>query len=192
MPLMLVVIHLINLSNPSSANLSNLMLDLVDASNALATNVINCYRERVDLFVGGSILKSQKGTTQGDPMTMPIYALATIPLIRELSSRTGSKEVWYTDDSAALGKISSIRQWWDTLTTCGPSFGYFPNSMKIWLIVKESFLPVAKALFSETNINITMEGHPYLGAPLGSQQYIEGFVQSRVTCGRQSFSLLLI
>ena len=73
---------------------------LVDASNAfnslnrqtalqnarrlcpsLATMLINTYREPTDLFVDGDVLSSREGTTQGDPLAMPMYAIATAPLI---------------------------------------------------------------------------------------------------------------
>ncbi len=64
---------------------------LVDASNAfnnlnrqtalrnirglcpsIATTLINTYRNSTDLFVDGTALLSQEGTTQGDPLAMPM------------------------------------------------------------------------------------------------------------------------
>ena len=93
----------------NSLNRSSALLNICHLCPALVTILINCYREPVDLFVGGTVLKSQEGTTQGDPLAMPIYALATVPLIRELSSTSDAKQVWYANDSAAFGKISSIR-----------------------------------------------------------------------------------
>ena len=56
----------------------------------LAPFVIKCYRNPTDLFVGGTSIKSQEGTTQGVPLAMPLYALFTIPLIKELSSQSRS------------------------------------------------------------------------------------------------------
>ena len=52
----------------------------------LATILINSYRAPTELFVDGTgdMLFSQEGTTQGDPLAMPMYALATIPPIRKL------------------------------------------------------------------------------------------------------------
>ena len=41
----------------------------------LATVIINSYRSLTDLFVDGEVLLSKRGTTQGDPLTMPMYAL---------------------------------------------------------------------------------------------------------------------
>ena len=42
-----------------------------------ATILINTYRAPTELFVDGDTLLSQEGTTQGDPLAMPMYALAT-------------------------------------------------------------------------------------------------------------------
>ena len=47
-------------------------------------------------------------------------------------------------------------------------------------MVKESYEPVARELFGDTNVHITTAGHPYLGAPLGSDQYVTEFIQSKV------------
>ena len=49
-------------------------------------------------------LLSLEGTTQGDPLAMPMYALATIPLIKKLKGY--SKQMRYADDVAAIGKNS--------------------------------------------------------------------------------------
>ena len=50
----------------------------------LATTLINTYRAPIELFVDGDSILSQEGTTQGDPLAMPMYALATVPLIKKL------------------------------------------------------------------------------------------------------------
>ena len=39
---------------------------------------------------------------------------------------------------------------------------------------------MARDLFKDTDVNITTEGKPYLGAPLGSQQYVEEFIWSKL------------
>lgn len=101
---------------------------------SLATILINTYRAPTELFVDGDTLFSQEGTTQGDPLAMPMYALATIPLIKKLKGH--SKQIWYADDAAAIGKLADLRAWWDHLTREGPDFGYYPNPSKTWLVRK--------------------------------------------------------
>ena len=131
--------------------------------------MINCYWQPVDLFVGGISILSEEGTTQGDPLAMPLYALSTVPLIRELSTQSRAKQVWYADDSAAVGAVSDIKQWWDSLLVHGPSYGYHVNNSKTWLVVKPEAEAEARETFLDSQINVTIEGRPYLGAPLGSQ-----------------------
>ena len=76
---------------------------LVDASNAfnslnreaalhnvqyicpsISTALANTYRVPSDLLADSVSLSSEEGTTQADPFAIPFYALATIPLIRQL------------------------------------------------------------------------------------------------------------
>ena len=52
---------------------------------AISTILINTYRAPTDLFIEGECLLSQEGTTQGDPLAMPMFAVATIPLIEKLT-----------------------------------------------------------------------------------------------------------
>ena len=171
---------------------------LVDASNAfnsgnrlsalhnirhlcpsIATILINTYRAPTELFIDGDVIYSKEGTTQGEPLAMPMYALATVPLIKKLSSSV--KQTWYADDAAATGRIESLTVWWDEIKSHGPSFGYHANASKTWIIVKEKFMSKATTVFGDTRVNITSDGRPYLGAALGSPDYVEGFVNKKVT-----------
>ena len=86
----------------------------------------------------GDVILSQEGTTQGDPLAMPMYGLVTIPLIRRLDG--ACKQVWYVDDSAAIEKIHQLREWWNKLADCGPAFGYFLNPSKTWLVSNQNIL----------------------------------------------------
>ena len=55
----------------------------------------------------------------------------------------------------------------------GPSFGYYTNASKTWLITKPEHASVA---FEGSNVQITSEERPYLGAPLG---YMNKYIRFR-------------
>ena len=173
---------------------------LVDASNAfnslnrltalhnirhlcpsLATVLINSYRTPTQLFIDGDVLYSSEGTTQGDPLAMPMYALATIPLIKKLHSTIDDvRQVWYADDASAAGTVNSLYQWWTQLALLGPKFGYFANDVKTWLVTKEAHFSTASALFANTGVQVTTEGRPYLGSAIGSREFTISHVQEKV------------
>ena len=54
------------------------------------------------------------------------------------------------------------------------------NAKKTWLIVKEEHYNKAQNLFSDTEVQITIEGKRHLGAPLGTPTFIESYVHKRV------------
>ena len=49
--------------------------------HSIATVIISTYGEPTDLFVNCNSIHYHEGTTLGDPVAMPIYALALLPLI---------------------------------------------------------------------------------------------------------------
>ena len=109
---------------------------------------------------------------------MPFYALAIVPLLSKLSDSV--KQTWYADDAAATGKVSSLRSWWDDIEKHGPSFGYYANASKTWLVVKPDSLEEATSVFGDTNVKITCNGRPYLWSALGSHSFTSEFVMGKV------------
>ena len=57
----------------------------------LATILINTYRVNIDLCIDGESILSQEGVTQGGPLSIAMYAISTIPLIRQLSQENIGK-----------------------------------------------------------------------------------------------------
>ena len=53
--------------------------------------------------------------------------------------------------------------------------------MKTWLVTQNpSVARAAMQVFEGTNINITSDGHPHLGVPLGTQEYANELVAKKV------------
>ena len=71
---------------------------------SFARILINSYREDSKLYIDGSYILSQEGTTQGDPLAMPMYALGVVPLIQQLADFEVS-QMWYADDASAGGSL---------------------------------------------------------------------------------------
>ena len=74
----------------------------------IATILVNSYRAPTELFVDCDVILLQEGTTQGDPLAMAMYSLATIPLIQKLNGPC--KQVWYANDSAAFVSLEHLTQ----------------------------------------------------------------------------------
>ena len=145
---------------------------------ALSTVLTNTYRDPAHLFVDGNVLLSQEGTTQGDPLAMPMYAIAILPLTQQVNQSV--TQVWYADDATATGCLPALRDWWDKLVTLGPTYGYHVNATKTWLISKEHCYTEASNLFEDTQVNVTSEGRPHLGAAIGTESYINSYVKQKV------------
>ena len=163
----------------------------------IATYVYNCYATSAHLFIfGGSELKSEEGTTQGDPIAMAVYALATIPLLLMVLEITAQypdisvKMVGYADDFTAGGTVTSIKKCWDTLCKLGPKFGYHPKPSKTWLIVKNEFKEKAVKVFEGTRVKITTTGMRHLGAVIGSIAYKEEYMNEKINIWLQELQML--
>ena len=186
-------VHAIHDSFNSESCQAALLIDATNAFNCLnreaalhnirhlcpsfSTILINTYRSPTELFVDGSTILSQEGTTKGEPLAMPMYALGILPLIQR--SSVDANQVWYADDAVATA-VLDLKEWWDNINNFGPSYGYYANAKKSWLVVKEAHYTTALSAFHGTNLNITTTGKPHLGAPLGTQSFVTQYVKDKV------------
>ena len=99
---------------------------------------MNTYRSDNSHFIGGDTLLLRKGTTQGDPLAMVMFAVASIPLIKELSAAAAVKQLWYVNDVTRMGSLHKLRKWWDKINVLEESYGYYPNAVKNSLLVREN------------------------------------------------------
>jgi hypothetical protein len=121
---------------------------------------------------------SREGVTQGDPLSMFLYGIAILPLIRRCKmDEPECIQAWYADDSSAVGRLKRIRQWLDVLLADGPSFGYYPEAAKSYLIVRPRYLALAKSIFAGVPVQI-VQGQRFLGGYVGSEakraEYVTG------------------
>ena len=157
----------------------------------LATLAINTYREDIQLFIEGETILSSVGTTQGDPLSMAIYAVALMPLIEKVrSSLNEIHQLWYADDAAAAGRLEVLKDWLCGLCRHGPSYGYFINMEKTCLIVKNEYIQEADRLFRDFGINISSEAREYLGAAIGNDLFIPSLISKKVSVWIESVKTL--
>ena len=154
------------------------LINIQHSCPSLATVLINTYRQDPEFYIEGEAILSTEGTTQGDPLAMAMYALAMVPLIDKVSGEV--RQIWYADDASAGGKMDGLRAWWDKVTELGPEYGYFPNPAKTWLVVKEEHLEAAQNTFGGCGIQLTTQGRQYLGAPIGSMEFVDLSVKKKV------------
>ena len=124
-------------------------------------------------------LYSKEGVTQGDPLSMFMYAIGTLPLIRSLHNPSHWTQVWYADDASAGGSLHDIRDWFSLLCSRGPAFGYFPEPSKSFVVVGEHCRSEAEALFQGLGVHV-VTGHRYLGGFIGDLNQRNVFVQKKV------------
>ena len=122
------VVHLVDTSNAfNSVNRQAALHNISILCPALSMILHNTYGAPIRLFVTGQgEISSCEGTTQGDPLAMSMYALATVPLIRQLHSTVpDASQVWFADDATAVGTASALLDWWHHLASAGPALDIF-------------------------------------------------------------------
>jgi hypothetical protein len=144
--------------------------------------LFNSYQGWVPLVISGSeeLLYSREGVTQGDPLSMFIYAVATVPLIRSLGEPCDGTQVWFADDASACALLARLRDWFIRLLEVGPSFGYYPQPTKSYLVVNGDNLDLAHQIFDSLGVKI-VKGHRLLGGYIGDPDCAADYVNDRVS-----------
>ena len=100
-------------------------------------------------------------------------------------------QVWFADDSVGVGVLVDVKVWWEVLNRIGPLYGYHPKAEKTILILKdESLLQKAEELFGPDNVKITVEGSRHIGAVIGTGNFKERFVNSKIEKWAEDVNIL--
>ena len=102
-----------------------------------------------------------------------------------------SKEhVVFVDDLNSAGKLEEIKIWWVTQLTEGPKYGYYPNSLKSFFVIKQNYKEYAKRKSGESNIKTTTEGTGHLVTVLGAVSFKEGYIRNKVLSWKNQLQVL--
>ena len=145
-------------------------IEKIDPS--LCHSKCNSYPERSNLFINKQTIFSQKGTTQGDPLEISMYGIASIPLI-ELIGDCFIFQKWYADDGNVVGSLDKVKLF-DSLKKHGHAFGY--HHTKCHIITKEHLFENA---FDHNEVEIA-DGCKVLGSLIGSDNAEMKFVERRL------------
>lgn len=104
---------------------------------------------------------STKGTTQGNPLAVAMYALAVIPLIKFGLLMTPL--LWDPILPCFIGG--------STFFSMGPDLWVFLNASKTVLIVKSEHFDNGESISADTNIQVTVQGQKYLGVASGPHAF---------------------
>ena len=115
---------------------------------------------------------SKEGQIQGDPLSMFLYGIGILPLIRNLKElHPDVVQPWYADDAVALAEWYRLVQLYDDLILLGKGYGYFSNAAKCKVVVREGHVEAAVEFFN-TQRNMGFEictGTRYLGGYIGCE-----------------------
>ena len=143
--------------------------------------LFNTYRGWAPLVIKDSkeLLYSKEGVTQGDPLSMFVYAVATIPMIDSVGRPDEGRDVWYADDASASCSLSSVKEWFSALLHTGPSYGYHPEPRKCILVVNPDHLDSAREMFNGFGVQVKTS-HRLLGGVVGDQTGMLSYVEECV------------
>eukprot|EP00957_Ditylum_brightwellii_P017102 1289692-Ditylum_brightwellii.AAC.1 len=104
---------------------------------------INTYQHWQTLVLRGEdeLIMSKEDLTQGDLLSMILYALAVLPLILILDQlldilpfKERQLQEWFADDAALAGCYAAINHWFVWLCEIGPPCGYILEPSKSILV----------------------------------------------------------
>ena len=110
----------------NSINRATMLENIKRTCPAVYTYAFNCYAVHARLFViGGLEIRSQEGTTQGDPTAMAFYALGMMPFLWKLKSSNNPSDLSsYADDIQGIAKLLNLRSTLDICLSDGPKYGF--------------------------------------------------------------------
>ena len=143
--------------------------------------LFNTYRGWSALVLKGCLefVYSKEDVTQGDPLSIFMYAAGILPLVLSLKNPSWWTQLWYADNASAAGILDDLYEWFTLLRDQGPAYGYFPALSKCVLVVDDCSKDKDQDLFSSLGVHVAAD-HRFLGGFVGSKDEILSYVSNKV------------
>ena len=112
---------------------------------------------------------------------MVFYALATLPLVQHLRiAKITIRHLWYAHDSSGAGRLQALQHCLDNIEETGEAYGYQVNVSDTLLLVRPELLDSANSIFTGSGIAVVADGACYLGAAIGTKDFISTYTMDKV------------
>ena len=160
--------------------------------------VTTCYGSSSILLFGNSIILSETGWHQGDPLASLLFAVELHPIVLKIKEEVPTLDLhaWFLDDGTQVGTVEELRTVVDILEREGPAQGLHistavtsrePKSV-VWSpnhVGAGESDPLHRGIPREKGPGVTL-----LGAPLGSEDFVRRGVEEKMTKIKEITTLL--
>ena len=137
-----------------------------------------CYGQPSFLLYGESVILSEQGLQQGDPLGPMFYCTSTQKLIARIKTEYGQ---WYLDDGSLGGKVEDLMLAFVSLQSEAAKIGLHINEKKCELIsADQSVIQQFQSIAPDIAI-VDPNGAILLGAPVGGQLSVDQMLEKKLT-----------
>ena len=166
----------------NSVNRSHVLSEVARVLPDCLAWAVTCYGAASHLQFGNTSLSSSSGVQQGDPFAGICFALVLQPVVEAIQREVPTlvANVWFHDDGSAVGSEAELQSVVAIVKREGPQRGLHlqPDKSTVW-----SPSPLAPGIKDPLGCGIKQveeQGVKFLGAPIGSDEFIVQFVKKKV------------
>jgi hypothetical protein len=164
---------------------SHLFKEIREHLPGLSTFVEWSYRSHSLLFFGDSVLTSETGLQQGDPLGPLLFAVGIQSMVFQIDDEVPGLLIneWYLDDGMFVGSYEEILQALTTLKSISPLLGLHLNTNKTTYWRSTTCRDTPPSGFDPLTLGIPEsleDGLVVLGAPVGPNSFCINSVAARV------------
>ena len=143
----------------------------------LSAYVESSYGPQAFLVFGKDVLLSAQGVHQGDPLALLLFALAHKLLVDRLRELPLTMNAWLSDDGTLVGTPETLMAAVDVIRAEGPPLGLHlsPEKSSFW----QGDVSLSSDPLHRNIPPASSAGFELLGAPLGTDSFIEGSLRRR-------------